>query len=105
MRAQQYSDTQPGSVRYDKRRKTWNYLWYDGATRRSKLIGNKEEFPTKAAAWREVERLQIRTTPKPEATGSVVRDVITRNEVEQMPSRNSTAGCIAREHARFLRRY
>jgi integrase len=78
-------------VRYDKRRKTWNYLWYDGATRRSKLIGNKQEFPTKAAAWREVERLQIRTTPKPEPTGTLVRDVITRYQAERMPTRFSTA--------------
>jgi integrase len=80
-----------GSVRYDKRRKTWNYLFYDGATRRSKLIGNKQEFPTKAAAWREVERLQIRKTPEPTTTGNLVRDVITRYEAERMPSRLSTA--------------
>ena len=31
-----------GSVRYDKRRKTWNYLWYDGPTRRSKRIGTSK---------------------------------------------------------------
>ena len=88
MRAQRHAI---GSVRFDKRRKTWNYLWYDGATRRSKLIGTKQEFPTKAAAWHEVERLQIRQTPKPETTGSIVRDVIARYEVERMPSRKSTA--------------
>jgi len=27
MRVQRHAS---GSVRYDKRRKTWNYLWYDG---------------------------------------------------------------------------
>jgi hypothetical protein len=43
-----------GSVRFGRRRKTWNYLWYDGATRRSKLIGTKQEYPTKAAAWEAV---------------------------------------------------
>lgn len=80
-----------GSVRYDKRRKTWNYLWYDGATRRSKLIGAKQEFPTKAAAWKAVERLQIRTTPEPETIGITVREVITRYQAERMPSRKSTA--------------
>ena len=52
MRVQRHAS---GSVRYDKRRKTWNYLWYDGPTRRSKRIGTKQEFPTKAAAWKEVE--------------------------------------------------
>ena len=38
MRTQRHTT---GSVRYDKRRKTWNYLWYDGPVRRSKRIGTK----------------------------------------------------------------
>ena len=80
-----------GSVRYDKRRKTWNYLWYDGATRRSKLIGTKQEFPTKAAVWKEVERLKVRPTKTKNTIGSTVREVIARYEPERMPSRLSTA--------------
>lgn len=40
-----------GSVRFDKRRKTWNYLYYVAGKRRSKLIGTKQNYPTKAAAW------------------------------------------------------
>ena len=52
MRVQRYAR---GSVRFDKRRRTWNYLWYDGGKRRSKLIGSKQEFPSKAAAWKAVE--------------------------------------------------
>ncbi len=72
MRIQRHST---GSVRYDKRRKTWNYLWYDGPTRRSKRIGTKQEYPTKAAAWAEVER----------------REDLARYEVERMPARHSTA--------------
>jgi len=78
-----------GSVRYDKRRKTWNYLWYDGATRRSKRIGTKQEFPTKATAWKEVELLEVRQ-PKTKS-GDTVRNVITRYETERMPSRHTTA--------------
>ena len=81
MRVQRHAS---GSVRYDKRRKTWNYLWYDGATRRSKRIGTKQEFPTKAAAWTEVESLEIQQ-PKPK-NGDTVRSVITRYEAERMPS-------------------
>jgi integrase len=76
-------------VRYDKRRGTWNYLWYDRATRRSKRIGTKQEFPTKAAAWKEVDRLEIQQA-KPQ-TGDTVRSVIARYEAERMPSRHSTA--------------
>ncbi len=86
MRVQRHTS---GSVRYDKRRKTWNYLWYDGATRRSKRIGTKQEFPTKAAAWKEVDRLEIQQA-KPQI-GETVRSVITRYEAERMPSRHSTA--------------
>jgi integrase len=78
-----------GSVRYDKRRKTWNYLWYDGPVRRSKRIGTKQEFPSKAAAWKEVESLELQQ-PKTQS-GNTVRSVITRYEAERMPSRHSTA--------------
>jgi integrase len=88
-------------VRYDKRRKTWNYLWYDGPTRRSKRIGTKQEFPTKAAAWKEVESLETQAKPQSEATGDTVRSVIARYEAERMPSRPSTARvyrCFLKNH-------
>ena len=88
MRVQRHAS---GSVRYDKRRKTWNYLWYDGPTRRSKRIGTKQEFPTKAAAWREVESLEIQAKPPDEDKGDTVRSVVARYEAERMPSRQSTA--------------
>src|SRR5216683_4018984 len=86
MRVQRHAS---GSVRYDKRRKTWNYLWYDGATRPSKLIGTKQQYPTKAAAWKAVERMQL---GKPETqNGDTVRGVVARYEAERMPTRHSTA--------------
>jgi len=88
MRVQRHAS---GSVRYDKRRKTWNYLWYDGPTRRSKRIGTKQEFPTKAAAWKEVESLEIQAKPPDGDKGDTVRSVIIRYEAERMPSRHSTA--------------
>jgi len=79
-----------GSVRFDKRRGTWNYLWYDGPTRRSKRIGTKQEFPTKAAAWKEVESLEILAKPPDGDKGDTVRSVVARYEAERMPSRQST---------------
>ena len=88
MRVQRHAS---GAVRYDKRRKTWNYLWYDGPTRRSKRIGTKQEFPTKAAAWKEVDRLEIQAKPQQEDKGDTVRSVTVRYEAERMPSRQSTA--------------
>lgn len=87
MRAKRHAS---GSVRYDKRRKTWNYLWYDGAVRRSKRIGTKQEFPTKAAAWKAVESLE--TQPAAETIlGETLSSVAARYEIERMPSRHTTA--------------
>src|ERR1700744_4955173 len=85
-RAQRHTN---GSVRYDKRRKTWNYLWYEGPVRRSRRIGTKQDFPTKAAAWKAVERLEV-SSAKPQS-GDTVRSVIALYETERMPSRHSTA--------------
>ena len=87
MRVQRHTT---GSVRYDKRRMTWNYLWYDGPTRRSKRIGTKQQYPTKAAAWKEVDRLEIIQQSKAQ-DGDTVRSVVTRYELERMPARHSTA--------------
>jgi integrase len=96
MRVQRHSN---GSVRYDKRRKTWNYLWYDGPIRRSKRIGTKQEFPSKAAAWKEVERLYL--LPSKTQTGETVRSLIAKYEAERMPKRHTTArvySCFLRNH-------
>jgi integrase len=78
-----------GSVRYDKRRKTWNLLWYDGPIRRSRRIGTKQEFPTKAAAWKQVDQLD-KQQPRVEI-GNTMRSVIARYEAERMPTRHTTA--------------
>jgi integrase len=64
-------------------------LWYEAGKRRSKLLGTGREFPTKAAAWKEVGRLQL-GQPKAQ-NGERVRDVVTRYEAERMPKRHSTA--------------
>jgi hypothetical protein len=41
-----------GSVVFDKRRRTWNFLWWNEGKRRSKLIGTLKELRTKGAAQR-----------------------------------------------------
>lgn len=74
-----------GCVRYDKRRGTWNYLFYDHGKRRSQRIGTKKEFPTKAAAWKAV-------TPeeKPQPSAPTVAVLVEQYRVEKMPARFST---------------
>lgn len=66
---------------------TWNYLFYDHGKRRSKLIGTKRQYPTKAAAWKAVEP----TSAKPAGNGAAVMEVSTRYQAERMPTRLSTA--------------
>jgi integrase len=61
------------------------YLWYESGKRQSKLIGSKQQYPTKAAAWKAV------SIPKPKLDGETVSAVIARYETERMPSRHSTA--------------
>lgn len=92
MRAQRHT---VGCVRFDKRRGTWNYLFYDHGKRRSKMIGTKKEFPTKAAAWKAVTPAHV--APR-ETVGVTVRDVSTRYQAERMPTRL----CTARVYRSFL---
>lgn len=86
MRAQRYAR---GSVRFDKRRGTWNYLWYESGKRRSKLIGTKQDCPTKTSAWKAVERLQI-GQPRT-SNGETVNAIAMRYMAERIPARFSTA--------------
>ena len=80
-----------GCVRYDMRRGTWNYLFYDHGKRRSKLIGTKRQYPTKAAAWKAVGAID--KMPQ-QINGETVRDVSTRYQAERMPTRLCTA-CVS----------
>lgn len=68
--------------------KTWNYRWYEGRIRRSKRIGTKQEFPTKAAAWKEIERLELQ--PARTQSGDTVSRLIAQYKAERMPSRHTT---------------
>jgi integrase len=80
-----------GSVRFDRRRGTWGYLWYEAGKRRSKVIGTKHEFPTKAVAWKQVERLGIRQTQTPkEGHVLTVAELVTHYRQEKMPQRADT---------------
>jgi integrase len=84
-----------GCVRFDKRRGTWNYLFYDHGKRRSQRIGTKKEYPTKAAAWKAIG--PEHTGPAP-TNGETVNDVSTRYQAERMPTRL----CTARVYRSFL---
>jgi len=80
-----------GSVVFDKRRKTWNFLHYENGNRRTKIIGTSQEYPTKSAAWREVQRSLFSGEPQPTQPGATVNSIAERYLSERLPSRFSTA--------------
>ena len=80
-----------GSVVFDKRRKTWNYLWYENGKRRTKVFGTLREYPTKGAARFGAQSLvPERASPAFEA-GKTVNAITERYLSERLPSRFSTA--------------
>jgi hypothetical protein len=46
-----------GSVVWNKRFKTWNFLWLQDGRRRSRVIGILRDYPTKESATRAAEAL------------------------------------------------
>ena len=67
-----------GSVLFDKGRGTWRFLQWTNGKRRSQTIGTKQEFSTKAAAWREVERLGLLPRKASSPSGYTMKALVAR---------------------------
>jgi integrase len=90
-----------GSVVFDKRRRTWNYLWWDAGKRRSKLLGTLQEYRTKGAAQRAAQSFQP-SAPKPiKHEADTVKALAARYEAERFPTRRDTA----RTYRSWLRKH
>jgi integrase len=81
---------QRGSVVFDKRRKTWNFLWCENGHRRTKLLGTSRELPTKTAALRVAEPLRRSMDTRATGTGLIVAGLVQRYRTERMPTRADT---------------
>jgi integrase len=81
---------QKGSVVFDNRRKTWNFLTSENGKRRSKLIGTKQQYPTKSSAWDAAEKLRSAPVPARNTTGPIVSTLVEQYRAEKMPQRFST---------------
>jgi len=80
-----------GSIVFDKRRNTWNFLYWIDGKRRSKIIGTKQEFPTKSAARQSAESFrQSLNRPNCEAALLTVSTLVEQYRAEKMPQRYST---------------
>ena len=90
-----------GSVVFDKRRKTWNFLWWQDGKRRSKLLGTLQQYPTKGTAWRPAQLLRPSAGVPAVQTGTTVSAIAARYESERLPSRFS----MARMYRSWLRNH
>ncbi len=81
-----------GSVVFDKRRNTCNYLWWEGAKRRSRLIGTLRQFPTKGAAQRAAQALRPEESNDSASEDQVtVKGLAAKYVQARLPHRLSTA--------------
>lgn len=76
---------------FDKRRRTWNYLWWEAGKRRSRVLGTLQQYRTKGAAWEAAQSLQPVASNPIVQTGTTVRAITARYESERLPARFSTA--------------
>lgn len=80
-----------GSVVLDKRNNTWNFFWWDSGVRRSKKIGARKQYPTKASAWRAAKALRDAVeTPINHSAVPTVLSLIEQYRIERMPQRLDT---------------
>jgi integrase len=81
-----------GSVVFDKRRKTWNFLWWKDGKRRSRVLGTLRQYPTKASAWSATKVLHDVLETQVETAGRVllVKGLVQQYRLEKMPKRTDT---------------
>jgi integrase len=81
-----------GSVVFDKRRKTWNFLrWQDGK-RRCKVIGTLRQYPTKASAWNAIQGFErlLENPVQIVNKAATVSTLVEQYRAEKMPRRVMT---------------
>jgi len=80
-----------GSVVFDKRRKTWNFLWWENGKRRSKRLGTLRELPTKSTAWEASKPSPSgKAVPQTSTEAPTVETLVNHYRQEKMPKRFST---------------
>jgi integrase len=81
-----------GSVVFDKRRKTWNFLWWADGKRHSKLIGPASQHPTKASVWQAAEGFHDSLQKQNKTVGGdlTVNTLVYQYRAEKMPKRHDT---------------
>ena len=81
---------QNGSVVFNKRYGTWNFLWTEKDKRRSRKLGDLSELPTKQSALRKAEAVRMELRFQPPTSVPRVKTLVEQYRAEKMPSRYST---------------
>jgi integrase len=97
---------QQGSVVFNKRSRTWHFLWREDGSRKSRLLGPESDLPTKASARRAAEpyRRQLVDGTNQQQTQSerlTVKSLVEGYRIEKMPKRIDTR----RSYEVWLRRH
>ena len=79
-----------GSVVWNKRFRTWNFLWIQDGRRRSKVIGTLQDYRTKQAATQAAEALRCFVDQPADGAVPTVRYLVEEFRREKMPERFST---------------
>jgi integrase len=81
-----------GSIVFDKRRGTWNFLWWENGKRRSKVIGTARQYPSKSSAWNAAKAIQdsLETQVQTNNNLPTVKTLVEQYRVEKMPRRIMT---------------
>ena len=81
-----------GSVVFDKRRKTWNFLWWEAGKRRTRVVGSLRDLPSKASAWKAAKPLMNAMENRVVLDSSLpnVRTLVEQYRAEKMPQRIMT---------------
>lgn len=86
---------QQGSVVFNKRSRTWHFLWRENGSRKSRLLGHELHLPTKASARRAAEpyRRQLidgADQQQTKVTSPTVKSLVENYRIEKMPTRIDT---------------
>jgi integrase len=83
-----------GSVVFDKRIRTWHFIWWVDGKRRSRVIGRIRDFPTKTSAWKAakplVDAMENQANGHAQREVPTMGDLVAHYRVEKMPQRYST---------------
>jgi integrase len=79
-----------GSVVFNKARSTWNFLWVESGTRRSRRLGTLTELPTRADALQRADSLRRELRLQQQRSIVTVKQLVEQYRAEKMPKRSDT---------------